>query len=79
MKTGPSIVYVLEFSGLCEAPGGPEAAGVPHDNPRAQTCTRSQRFKHHENSEDTLRGPTLNLISVNSSVLHFHLVVLFFM
>ena len=41
----------------CASPGGPEAAGVSHDNQRAQTCTFEGPGvqKHHQNS--TRRHP----------------------
>ena len=49
----------FEVLGLwCEAPGGPEAARVSHDNPRAQTCTfegPGLHKNHHNSSQKTPR------------------------
>ena len=58
----------LEVLGLwCEAPGGPEAARVSHDNPRAQTCTFEGPGLHKNHQNSTRRHPERDKKSKNGA------------
>ena len=66
-RPGPSNVHVWSSRAVVWSPGGPEAAGVSHDSPRAQTCTFEGPGlqSHHQNS--TKRPPREEEKNENSS------------